>query len=189
MGLLIAGLIIFFAVHSISIYNLNWRDAMAARLGEWGWKGVYSLISLAGFLLIVWGYGIARQEPVVLYTPPSWLRHVAMTLLIFVFPLALAAYLPGRIRTALKHPLLVATKTWALAHLLVNGTLADVLLFGSFLLWAVVDRISVKRRPIRAITSAPAGRFNDLIAVVGGLLIYGAFVVWLHGRLIGVPLI
>lgn len=189
MSAFIAGLVIFLATHSISIYNPAWRDTMAERLGEWGWKGVYALASLAGFALIVWGYGLARHDPIILYTPPGWLRHVAMTLLIFVFPLALAAYLPGRIKTAVKHPLLVATKTWALAHLLVNGTLADVLLFGSFLVWAVADRISLKRRPIRAVTSAPPGRLNDLIAVVGGLLIYGAFVLWLHGKWIGVPLI
>jgi len=187
MGTLIAGLIIFFAVHSVSIVNPGWRDSMQARMGEWGWRGLYSVVSLVGFVLIVWGYGIARYDATLLYTPPGWLRHLAMLLLVFVFPLVLAAYLPGRIKSTLKHPMLVATKTWALAHLLVNGGSADVLLFGSFLVWAVVDRISLKRRRLRPMLSLPAGKYNDAIAVVGGLVIYAAFVLWLHRSLIGVP--
>jgi len=189
MGTLIAGLIIFFAAHSISIVAPAQRDALQTRFGAMGWRGLYSLVSLLGFILIILGYGMARQEAVVLYTPPGWLRHLAMLLLVFVFPMALAAYLPGRIKTALKHPLLVATKTWALAHLLVNGGSADVLLFGSFLVWAVADRISLKRRRPREIPALPAGRYNDIIAVVGGLALYAAFVLWLHRALIGVPVI
>ncbi|MDZ7594888.1 MAG: NnrU family protein [Thiobacillus sp.] len=145
-----------------------WRNRMAATMGEWTWKGVYALVSLAGFVLIVWGYGLARQDPVVLYTPPAWLHPVAMVLLIPVFPLLLAAYLPGRIQTAARHPMLAATKLWAVAHLLANGTLADVLLFGAFLVWAVRDRISMKHRTQRAIPALPRARANDVIAVFGG---------------------
>lgn len=154
------------------------------------WRALHGLVSLAGLVLIVWGYGLARQEPVVLYLPPSWLRHVALLLLLFVFPLLLAACFPGRISRRLKHPLLVAVKVWAFSHLLMNGMLADVLLFGAFLAWAVADRISLKRRPPRqsAIT-APASPWNDAIAVVGGLALYAAFVGGLHGWLIGVPVI
>ncbi|MGB5539361.1 MAG: NnrU family protein, partial [Gammaproteobacteria bacterium] len=137
----------------------------------------------------IWGYGLARQDPVVLYLPPAWLRHVAMLLLIFMFPLLLATYLPGRIQAATKHPMLVATKLWALAHLLANGNLADVLLFGSFLTWAVVDRISLKRRPAQDVPALPASRFNDALAIVLGLALYAAFVFWGHGWLIGVPLV
>jgi uncharacterized membrane protein len=132
---------------------------------------------------------LARQDPVVLYTPPAWLPPVAMVLLIPVFPLLLAAYLPGRIQTAAKHPMLAATTLWAVAHLLANGMLADVLLFGVFLVWAVLDRISMTRRTQRPVPSMPPSRANDLIAVVGGLALYATFVLWLHGWLIGVPLI
>jgi uncharacterized membrane protein len=189
MYILLLGLVIFFGVHSVSIVNDPWRNRMAASLGEWTWKGAYALVAVAGFVLIVWGYGLARQEPVVLYTPPVWLHTVAMVLLVPVFPLLLATYLPGRIQTAAKHPMLAATKLWAVAHLLANGMLADVLLFGAFLVWAVWDRISMKRRTQRPVPSVPPARANDLIAVVGGLGFYAAFVFWLHGWLIGVPLV
>jgi uncharacterized membrane protein len=122
----------------------------------------------------------------VLYVPPVWLRHVALLLLIFVFPLLFAAYLPGRIKTATKHPLLAATKIWAFAHLLANGTLADVILFGSFLVWAVADRISMTHREQRPIPQAPPSKANDAIAIVLGLGVYVAFVLWLHSWLFGV---
>jgi uncharacterized membrane protein len=185
---LIIGLILFFSAHCISIINEPWRDRIASRVGVVQWKGLYTLVALPGFALICWGYGLARHDPVVLYTPPVWLQHIAMLLMLFVFPLVLAANLPGRIKTATQHPLLAATKIWAFAHLLVNGTLADVLLFGTFLIWAVLDRISMKRRTQRPILTAPESKFNDAAAVVGGLLIYGGFVVWGHAALIGVPL-
>lgn len=183
---LILGLLLFLGAHSVSIINDPWRNRMQARLGEIGWKGAYSLISIAGFVLIVHGYAAARLDPVVLYTPPTALRHVALLLLVPVFPLLLSTYLPGRIKSAVKHPMLVATKLWALAHLLANGNLADVLLFGGFLAWAVADRISLKRRNPRPLHTAPAGKVNDLIAVVGGLALYVGFVMWLHVWLIGV---
>jgi uncharacterized membrane protein len=189
MNVLLLGLVIFFGVHSVSIVNDPWRDRMAAKVGEWTWKGLYALAAIAGFALIVWGYGLARLDPVVVYTPPDWLHPVAMVLLVPVFPLLLAAYLPGRIQTAAQHPMLVATKLWAVAHLLANGTLADMVLFGAFLVWAVLDRISMKHRTQRPIPGIPPTRANDLIAVVGGLALYAAFVLWLHGWLIGVSLI
>jgi len=160
---------------------------MRNRLGEGPWKGLYSAVSAAGFVLIVIGFGLARQHPEVLYTPPGWLRHLALLLLVPVFPLLFAVYLPGRIKSAAKHPMLLATKLWALAHLLANGTAADVLLFGGFLAWAVADRISVKRRTVvRAVPGAPASPMNDVIAIVGGLVAYAVFVMWAHVRLIGV---
>ena len=189
MTLLILGLLIFLGAHSVSIVAPGWRDAQAARLGENGWKGVYSVVSLVGFVLLVYGYGQARQAPVLLYTPPTGLRHAALLLMLPVFPLLLAAYLPGRIKSAAKHPMLLAVKLWATAHLLANGNLADVLLFGGFLAWAVADRISMKRRTQRPLPGAPAGRFNDVIAVVLGLALYGFFVKGGHGWLIGVALI
>lgn len=186
MYILLLGLAIFFTVHSVSIVNAPWRDRMAERIGEWSWKGLYSLAALVGFVLIVSGYGLARQEPIILYAPPVWLRHAALLLLLPVFPLLLAAYLPGRIQAATKHPMLAATKLWAIAHLLANGMLADVVLFGAFLVWAVADRVSMRRRTQRAIPSAPPSGANDIVAVVIGLALYVAFVLWLHRWLIGV---
>ncbi len=186
MTVLIVGLILFLGVHSLSIVNASWRQSMVARYGATAWLGLFSLVSLAGLALIAWGYGLARLEPVVLYTPPHWLRHVSLLLLVFVFPLVLAAYLPGRIQKFTKHPMLVAVKLWAVAHLLANGMLADVLLFGGFLAWAVVDRISLKRREVNPPPSAPPSKWNDLIAVVAGLALYLVFMFGGHLMLIGV---
>jgi uncharacterized membrane protein len=185
MLLLILGLVVFLGVHSVSIVAPAWRDAHAQR-NENAWKGVYSLLSLIGLVLIVYGFGLARQSPVVLWTPPRGMRHLALLLMVPVFPLFLATYLPGRIKATVKHPTLVAVKLWALAHLLANGNLHDVVLFGAFLAWAVADRISVKRRPLRPVPGAPAGPANDAIAVVVGLVIYAAFVWRVHVWLIGV---
>jgi uncharacterized membrane protein len=186
LTLLIAGLVLFLGIHSVSIVAPAWRDAQFAQRGEAAWKGLYSIASAIGLGLIIYGYGLARQVPVVLYNPPAALRHAAMLLLLPVFVLLLAAYLPGRIKTAAKHPMLLATKLWAAAHLLANGTLADVLLFGGFLAWAVADRISLKRRPLRAVPGAAARPMNDVIALVGGLLLYAVFVRWVHAWLVGV---
>lgn len=186
---LVLGLILFLGVHCISIINDPWRNRMAARLGEWPWKGIYSVVAIIGVILIVQGYGAARHDPIMLYAPPAWLRHVALLLLLPAFPLLLAAYMPGRISTAVGHPMLLAVKLWALAHLLANGALADVLLFGGFLTWAAAERVSLKRRTQRPIPGAPESGRNDVIAAAGGLLIYVAFVVWLHRVLIGVPVL
>ncbi|MBC7955765.1 MAG: NnrU family protein [Cytophagales bacterium] len=185
MSLLVLGLLLFLGIHSVAIVAPAWRDTQAAR-NEKAWKGIFALVSLAGFVLLVYGYGLARQSPVVLYTPPAGMRHLVMLLMLPVFPLLLAAYLPGRIKTLAKHPMLLATKLWALSHLLVNGTLADVLLFGGFLVWAIADRISLKRRPVRAVPGAPPSPANDAIVVVVGLALYGLFVWRAHAWLIGV---
>jgi uncharacterized membrane protein len=159
MTLLLLGLVLFLGIHSVSIFAPGWRDAQVSARGEAAWKGIYTVVSAIGLGLLIYGYGLARQAPVVLYTPPAALRHLALLLLVPVFPLLFAAYLPGRIKKAAKHPMLLAVKLWALAHLLANGTLADVLLFGGFLAWAVADRISLKpcvlfrvRRPGRRMT-------------------------------------
>lgn len=182
---LLLGIVLFFGMHSASILALPMRDRIAAR-SELGWKVVYAIVSLLGIILIVRGYADLRQVPTVLYVPPMWLRHVAALLMLPAFAFFIAPYFPGRIKHALKHPQLVAVKAWATAHLLVNGTLADVLLFGSFLVWAVVDRISQKRRPARPLPGAPESRANDVIVVAVGLLLYLAFVFWLHEMLFGV---
>lgn len=188
MMYLVLGLVLFLGIHSVSIVAPDWRDARSAAIGEGAWKGLYSIVSLAGFVLLIYGYGLARQAPVVLYTPPAAMRHVAMLLMLPVFPLLLAAYLPGRLKRAARHPMLLAVKFWALAHLLVNGNLADVLLFGGFLLWAAADRVSMKRRVQRPVPGLPASPMNDVIAIVGGLAIYALFVFWAHAALIGIPL-
>ena len=189
MFILVAGIILFFGTHSISIVNSAWRDRVVARIGVGPWRGIYALLALAGLLLMVWGYGLARQDPIVLYLPPSWLRQIAMILMVFVFPLLFAAYLPGRIQAVTKHPMLVATKLWAFAHLLANGTLADVALFGSFLAWAALDRISMNHREQRPVPGAPPSKWNDAIAVLAGLALHVAFVRWLHAWLVGVSLV
>ena len=187
MGTLIAGLLIFLGAHSVSIVAPNWRNRMALSLGRIGWQVAYSLVSIVGFVLIVNGYAEARLDPVVVYSPPVWTRHLASLLMLPAFVLLLAAYLPGRIKTATKHPMLTATKLWAVAHLLANGMLHDILLFGAFLAWAVADRISLKHRTPRPTPALPAGKLNDVIAVVGGLVLYVVFAMWLHVRWIGVP--
>jgi uncharacterized membrane protein len=187
MPLLIAGLVLFLGVHSVAIIAPSFRTRTIQRMGEGAWKGLYALISSAGFVLICYGFGLARQAPVVLYSPPTWLRHLAFLVMLPVFPLLIAAYLPGRIKTAAKHPMLAAVKFWAFAHLLANGSLADLLLFGGFLAWAVVDRISVKRRAMpQVLRTAPPGPWNDAIAVVLGLAVYALLIGWAHVRLFGV---
>ena len=186
MALFLVGLVLFLGVHSVAIVAPAWRDAQAAR-NERAWKGLYSVISIAGFALLIYGYGVARQTPVVIWTPPTAMRHAALLLMLPVFPLLLATYLPGRVKSAAKHPMLLAVKLWATAHLLSNGTLADVILFAAFLVWAVLDRIAVKRRVLpRAIPGAPPSALNDAIALVGGLAIYAAFLAGAHRWLIGV---
>jgi uncharacterized membrane protein len=189
MLVLVAGLIVFLGIHSVSIFAPVWRLATMARMGERPWKGLYSLASGVGLALLIVGYGMARREPVVLYTPPAGLRHLALLVMVPVFPLFLAAYFPGRIRAMTKHPMLLAVKLWATAHLLANGNLADVLLFGGFLVWAIADRISVKRRSAaeaHELRTAPPRPVNDVIVIAVGLLIYVVIVFWAHRWLIGV---
>ena len=180
------GLILFFAVHSIAIVAPHWRDRMALSLGSGAWRGGYSLLSLAAIVLVVHGFGLARAHGPVWYLSADWMRAATRVLMVPVFPLLLAAYFPGRIQAAAKHPMLVAIKLWAVAHLLANGGAADVLLFGGFLAWAVVDRISLKRRPSRPSPGARPSKWNDFVVVAGGLALYAWFVLWAHLRLFGV---
>ena len=187
MSIFFIGLLIFIGIHSISIVNESWRNRMVNKIGEWAWKGMYSLVSIFGFMLIILGYGVVRYDSVVLYTPPLWLQHFSLLVLVPVFPLLVGAYFPGRIKAATKHPMLISVKLWAVAHLFLNGSLVDVFLFGSFLTWAVWDRISIQRRQPRPIPGAPYSSFNDIIACVVGIGLYLTFVFWLHELLIGVP--
>ena len=188
MTLLVAGLVVFLGAHSLRIFADGWRNAQLARLGEKRWKGLFALVSLVGLVLIVYGFGLARQSPVVLYAPPTWTRHVAALLMLPAFVLIVAGNLRGtRMKAALGHPMVLVTKVWAFGHLLANGTLADVVLFGSFLVWAIADYASARRRDRLAGVVYPAGAWSrDLLAVVIGVVAWVVFGFWLHGWLIGV---
>jgi uncharacterized membrane protein len=181
------GLALFLGVHSVAIVAPRWRERAVLRMGPAAWRMLYAVLSAAGLLLVVIGFPPARAAAPIWYAPAHWMRDVARVLMFPVFPLLLAAYLPGRIKAMAKHPMLAAVKLWAFAHLLANGSAADVLLFGSFLAWAVFDRISLKHRAApRATPGAPPSRWNDAIAVVAGVLVYVAMLKWAHLRLFGV---
>lgn len=184
----LSGLLLFLGVHSIALFNRDWRDSMAARVGLGRWKILYSIASLIGFVLLVQGYDLTRAAPVVLYSPPPLLHAVALVLMVPVFPLLVAVYLPGRIKARARHPMLLATKIWATAHLLVNGNLADFILFASLLGWAVALRIALKRQGTTVVVVGENGARNDLMAITLGLLAYAAFVGGLHAHLIGVAI-
>lgn len=185
---LVAGLILFLGTHSVRIFADDWRTAQVARLGAQKWKGLYSLASLAGFVLLVWGYGQARLDPVILWSPPVWTRHLASLLVLPAFVLVAAGNMRGtRIKAAVGHPMVLGTKLWAFAHLLANGALADVVLFGAFLAWAIADYASARKRDRAAGTVYPPGTLaRDALAVVIGVAAWVAFGFWLHGPLIGV---
>lgn len=188
MSLLLAGLALFLGVHSVRIFADDWRTARVARMGPLAWKGIYSVVSLAGFVLLVYGYGMSRQSPVDLWLPPVWTRHLAALLTLPVFILFAAAYIPGtRIKEKLRHPMILGVKAWAIAHLLSNGRLGDVVLFGAFLLWAILDfRAARQRDRAQGTTYAAGGTARDIIVVVIGLAAWAAFALYLHGPLIGV---
>ncbi len=189
MLVLILGLILFLGTHSVRIFAPDWAQARSAAMGENAWKGAYSVVSLVGFVLLVYGFGLARADTPVLYVPPAWMSHVTALLMLFAFIVMGVYTVPaGKLKPALKHPMLLAVKIWALAHLLANGDLASIVLFGAFLVWAVLDRISVKRRGVAIPEAGPVQR--DVIAVVLGLVLYGLFIWKLHYWLIGVvPLV
>jgi uncharacterized membrane protein len=188
MTILILGLLIFLGVHSVRIVAESWRAATIARVGENGWKGLYSLASIVGLVLIVWGYGLTRGHTTLLWTPPTGTRHVAALLTVVAFVLIVAAYVPGnRIKAAVGHPMVLGVLIWALAHLLANGSLAAVVLFGAFLIWAALDFVSARRRERVAVTRYAGGTLaRDAIVVIVGLGGWALFAFALHGWLIGV---
>ena len=188
MNALIIGLAIFLGMHFIHILAPEWRAAQVARLGEKKWKGMFAVASLLGFALLVWGYGEARLDPIVLWLPPVGLRYLAALLMLPAFILLVAAYVPGNyLKAKVGHPMTASVKLWAFAHLLVNGNLADVLLFGTFLVWAVMsfvtgrqgDRLNGKTYPVGPVSRA-------VTAVLIGTLVFAIFTVYLHTKLIGV---
>lgn len=188
MPLLILGLVLFLGAHSLRMLAPAWRERMIARIGLMPWKGVYALASIAGFVLIVVGFGMARALPQLLYTPPAWLRHLNALFTLVAFVLIAAAYVPrNHLKAKLGHPMLAGVKLWALGHLLAIGYLHDVVLFGAFLVWAVADFAVSRRRDRKAGTTYPAGAVTgDVVAVVIGIAAWAIFAFLLHRPLIGV---
>ena len=188
LGVMIIGLAVFFTAHTFTTMRTQ-RAALVARLGERTYKGVYSLVSLIGIVLIAYGFANYRAAGMIeVWDPPRWLRHVNNVLLWPAFVCVAAAYIPGDIKRVLKHPMLVGIKLWAFGHLLANGDLGSIILFGSFLAWAVYDRTTLKRR---ADPGAPVlglgGRDCDTLAVIVGTLLYIAIGFWFHPYVLGVP--
>jgi len=188
MSYLILGLLLFLGVHSLRIVAEDWRTGMRARLGEQAYKGLYSLVSIAGFALLIWGYGQARLTPQLLWATPKGMAHLAALLTLIAFVLLVAAYVPrNHLKARLHHPMVLGIKTWALAHLLANNTLADLLLFGSFLIWAALSFRAARQRD-RAHPPAPiqATAAGTALTLAVGVAAWAGFAFWAHGAWIGV---
>ena len=189
MAALVLGLVLFLGLHSTRIFAEGWRTRTMESFGEKEYKLLYSVLSIAGFALLVWGYGLARHNPVILWNqPPVWTRHLASLLTLAAFVLLVAAYVPGNaIKAKLRHPMILGVKVWALAHLVANNTLADLLLFGSFLVWAVLDYRAARRRERTLATVIDAGPLSrTILTVVIGVVAWAVFAMWAHRVLIGV---
>ncbi len=188
MEALILGLLLFLGTHSTGLVARSWRNQMVSRMGEMPWKLLYTAVSIVGFILIIWGYGQARTEPLWLWQSPIWTRHLAALLTLPAFILLVAAYVPGnRLKARVGHPMILGTKFWAIAHLISNGSLADLFLFGGFLGWAVFAFIVLRRRDrAEGRVAVTAGLSRDLITVAGGLIAWAVFALYLHGILMGV---
>jgi uncharacterized membrane protein len=185
MTLLIAGLTLFLGMHAFSMLR-GPRAALIGRFGENGFKGLYTLVSLVGLGLVIWGFGSYRASGYIpVWNPPTWLRHFSALLMLPVLPLLFSAYAKGFVKARLKHPMILAVKAWALAHLLANGDLGSMLLFGGFLVWAVLGFISMRRRPEPAPAFVP-NPGQDAAAILGGLIGWLALSFGLHRWLIGV---
>jgi uncharacterized membrane protein len=188
MTVLILGLVLFLGAHSARVFAEPWRQRTIARTGELAWKGAYSVVSLAGFALIVWGFGLARAEPTLVWVPPVWTRHLASLLLLVALVLLVAAYVPGNgIKARLHHPMVLGVKVWALAHLLSNQLMHELVLFGAFLLWAVLSFRAARGRDRAAGTVYPPGSLAmTLVTVVVGVAAWAVFAFWAHRALFGV---
>jgi uncharacterized membrane protein len=188
MWLLIVGLIVFLGLHSVRIVAGDWRARQMGRVGEGPWKGVYSLLSIAGFVLLIWGFGEARLHPVPLYTPLPALRHANALFTLIAFVLVTAAYVPrNHLKAKFGHPMFAGVKIWALGHLLATGMLHDVVLFGAFLIWAIAGFVVSRRRDRRTGVTYPAGTpAGDLLTLAIAAAIWTVFAFWLHARWIGV---
>jgi uncharacterized membrane protein len=189
MLVLVIGLVVFFAIHLVPA-NVELRNSLVARFGVMGYKAIFTIVSLIGLVVIVLGFHKLQMHPgksPQLWVPPLWARDIAIALMLPAMIALVAAYVPSQIHTALKHPMLVAIKLWALAHLMANGDLASLVLFGSFLAFGVYDRISVKRRGALGPLGTKTGPWiNDVIVLVVGTALYTAILLWLHQLVIGV---
>jgi uncharacterized membrane protein len=185
---LVLGLFLFLGIHSTRIFADDWRTATVARIGPLPWKGLYSVLSLLGFVVLVWGFRMARQDTLVLWSSPAWMKHVTAVLMMASFVLIAAAYVPrNSIKARLHHPMVLAVKVWALGHLLSNGVAADVLLFGAFLVWAVLSFRAARQRDRTGNAVYPPGNaISTTITIAVGLLGWSVFALFLHGPLIGV---
>lgn len=188
MTALILGLVIFLGVHSVRVFAETWRTGVRQRLGANAYQGLYSVASAVGLVLTVWGYSLARMQPVVLWPTPIWTRHAAALLMLLAMVLLVAAYVPGNgVKARLHHPMVLSIKTWAVAHLLANGMLADLLLFGGFLVWAALSfRAARQRDRVEQIIYAPGRLGPTLLTVALGLVAWAVFAFWAHAALIGV---
>jgi uncharacterized membrane protein len=188
MTLLVLGLVLFLGVHSVRLVADDWRSAMVARLGLNGWKGVYTLLSVAGLALVVIGFGQVRAQPTLLWVPPIWMRHLASLLNLAALIMIVAAYVPGNhIKAKLGHPMVLGVKVWALAHLVSNQMLSELILFGAFAVWAVFEFRGLRARDRAAGTTYPAGRAGPTaVAVLVGTALWAALAFWGHGVLFGV---
>lgn len=188
MGYLILGLVLFLGVHSVRIVANGWRMRWIGRVGEGAYKGLYSAISLVGFILVVWGFGVARETPVMWWSPPLGMRHAVAWFTLPAFVLLSAAYVPGNaIKARLHHPMVLGVIMWALAHLLANASVAHLVLFGAFLIWGVADLVSALQRDGEAGTVYPSGNTKaTVVTVLMGVLAWALFAFALHGLLIGI---
>lgn len=188
MTILILGLLLFLGVHCVGLFAPDWRQRRIASMGMGPWKGLYSLVALAGFVLIIWGFQRARLEPVLLYASPAWLNHLNALFSLIAFVLVTAAYVPGnRIKAKIGHPMVAGVKIWAFGHLLAIGFLRDAVLFGAFLVWAIAAFAILRRRDRANGVTYPAGTLKgDVITLVVGVVAWSLFAFWLHGPLIGV---
>lgn len=188
MGALILGLLLFLGMHSARIVADDGRSRWIARRGPMAWKALYTVVSLVGFGLIVWGYGQARLAPQVLWASPLWTRHLAGLLMLGALVLLVAAYVPrNSLKARLRHPMVLSVKVWALAHLLANNTQADLLLFGGFLVWAVLDFRSARRRDRAGAQRYPAGNaVATILTLLLGSALWALLAFWGHQQLFGV---
>lgn len=188
MTYLLAGLVIFLGIHSVRVFADGWRTQARTLWGAQTWRAGFSVMSLIGFGLIVWGFGLVRQTPVQVWSPPAGMRHLAALLTLMAFVLLAAAYVPGnQIKARVHHPMVAGIKLWAFAHLLANGNLGQILLFASFLIWAVLSFVAARKRDRREGTVYKVGMAGATgVTVALGVASWIAFTLWLHGWLIGV---
>jgi uncharacterized membrane protein len=195
MTWLILGLILFLGAHSVRVVADNWRAETIAAWGDKAFKGVYTLVSILGFYLLVVGYGEARLQPLALWNPPIFTRHISMLLMLLSSILLIATYIPSNhFKMRLRHPMVLSVKVWALSHLLANGNLADLVLFGSFLIWAVLNFRSARARDRAQVENSVAiedsppkpNLYATLIALFGGMALWAVITFVLHAKVVGV---